>query len=154
HRPDQFCVLGPGAGFVRTHGYAAGVKEKLPPYQEACLKIYDAQDYAENAFNVPVVAYSGALDKQKEAADLIEARLKKLQIPMTHLIAPKLAHKFPDEWKKKAQAAYGKHADRGRPSFPKRVRFVAYTLRYPTCSWVELMGLEKHYQQARVDATW
>ncbi|MFO0841160.1 MAG: hypothetical protein U0797_02025 [Gemmataceae bacterium] len=57
HRPDQWVVLGPGAGFTTTHGYVAKLPERLAPYQEACLHIYDAADYAENVFNVPVVAY-------------------------------------------------------------------------------------------------
>ena len=30
HRPDRWCVIGPGAGFTRTHGYVAGLPEKLP----------------------------------------------------------------------------------------------------------------------------
>src|SRR5262249_51782881 len=36
--------------------------------------------------------------------------------------------------------------------YVERVRFVTYTLRYPSCNWVEIMGLDKHYDQARVDA--
>ena len=55
-----WCVIGPGAGFTTSHGYRITLPDKLPPYQEACLSIYDAVDYAENAFDVPVVAYAGA----------------------------------------------------------------------------------------------
>src|SRR5262249_10145163 len=51
HQPGNWCVIGPGAGFTTTHGYIKGLPEKLPAYQEACLRIYDAVDYAENAFN-------------------------------------------------------------------------------------------------------
>ena len=69
HFPDNWCVMGPGAGFTSTHGYIKGLP-KLPDYQEACLKIYDAVEYAENAFNVPIVAYSGGADPQKAAAVL------------------------------------------------------------------------------------
>ncbi len=151
HRPDQFCVIGPGAGFTTTHGYVK-LKTPLPSYQEKCLSIYDAVDYAENAFNVPVVAYSGALDPQKQAADNIAARLDKLGIPMTHLVAPGLKHQFPDAWKAKAEKEYEKYVARGKRKDPRRVRFVTYTLKYPSCYWVELMGLQRHYTQARVDA--
>jgi dienelactone hydrolase len=52
------------AGFTTTKGYVAKLGQ-LPAYQDACLHIYDAVDYAENAFNVPIVAYSGADDPQK-----------------------------------------------------------------------------------------
>ncbi len=150
--PDKWCVLGPGAGFTTMHGYVAGLPEKLPPYQERCLTIYDAVDYAENAFDVPIVAYSGAKDKQKAAADNIEARLKALGIPMTHLVAPGLEHQFPAEWRQKAEAEYAKYVEKGRPEYPKKVRFVTYTLRYANCEWVSLMALERHYDKASIDA--
>ncbi len=150
--PDRWCVLGPGAGFVTTRGYLKNLPEKLPSYQEACLHIYDAVDYAENAFNVPVVAYSGAEDAQKAAADTMEAALKKLDIPMTHLVAPGLAHQFPAEWRKKAEAEYAKHVAKGREEYPKRVRFVTYTLKSSQCEWVALGALERHYDRASVDA--
>ena len=59
--PDRFAVLQPGAGFTTTHGYIAKLPDPLPRYQEKCLRIYDAYRYAENAFNVPIVAYSGEM---------------------------------------------------------------------------------------------
>lgn len=152
HYPDNWCVLGPGAGFTTTHGYIRDLPAKLPPYQEACLHIYDAADYAENAFNVPVVAYSGAEDPQKLAAENIETRLRAAGIPMTHLVAPGLAHRFPPEWQEKAQALYAKYATAGRPEYPPRVRFVTYTLKYPRCDWVEIIGLDRHYERTVVDA--
>lgn len=152
HRPDRWCVLGPGAGFTTTHGYVPKLPAELPPYQEACLHIYDAVDYAENAFNVPLVAFSGDQDPQMQAAVNIENKLKKLGIPMTHLIAPDLGHQFPPAWQKKAEEHYAKHAARGRPEYPPHVRFLTYTMRYPSCYWVEILGLDKHYEKALVDA--
>jgi predicted esterase len=154
HRPDRWCVLGPGAGFTATHGYVKDLPDKLPPDQEACLRIYDAVDYAENAFNVPVVAYAGSDDPQLAAARNIEARLQPLKIPMTLLIAPGLGHSFPPEWQQKAEAEYAKYSapGKGRNEYPPRVHFVTYTLKYPSCAWVEILGLEQHYDRALVDA--
>jgi pimeloyl-ACP methyl ester carboxylesterase len=154
HYPSRWAVLGPGAGFVRTHGYAKEVPAQLPPYQEACLSIYDAIDYAENAFNVPVVAYGGADDPQLEAGRLMQERMKALNIPMRLLVAPGLGHRFPPEWQKKAEREYARHLapGKGRSEYPRHVRFVTYTLKYPTCAWVEIVGLERHYAKARVDA--
>jgi hypothetical protein len=152
HRPDHWCVLGPGAGFTTTHGYAK-VPEKLPPEQEACLHIYDAVDYAENAFNVPVVAYAGADDPQIAALRAIEGRLKAAKIPMhPPLIAPGLGHKFPPQWQEKAEAAYAEYAARGRPAYPSKIHFETYTLKYPGSDWVEILALDRHYQRALVDA--
>ena len=153
HGPSSWCVIGPGAGFTTTHGYIKGLPQKLPPYQEKCLHIYDAVDYAENAFNVPVVAYSGEKDPQKAAADNIEKRLRDLKIPMTHLIAPGLGHQFPPEWQKKVEAEYAPHVAKGRYGNPARIRFVTYTLQYPRCGWVQIEGMERHYERARVDAS-
>ncbi|MCU0702408.1 MAG: hypothetical protein MUF18_00265, partial [Fimbriiglobus sp.] len=68
-RPFEFAVLGPGAGFTTTREYIGEKKfGPQPDYIEKCLRIYDAVDYAENVFNIPVVAYSGEKDKQKLAA--------------------------------------------------------------------------------------
>jgi predicted esterase len=152
HTPDRWCVIGPGAGFTTTHGYIKSLPAQLPPWQEAGLRIYDAVDYAENAFNVPVVAYAGSEDAQLEAARHIEARLKPLGFPMKLLVAPGLAHQFPPEWQEKAEEAYAPFIAKGREEYPARVRFVTYTLRYPRCDWVEILGLERHYDRALVDA--
>src|SRR5262245_18569495 len=152
HWPDRWCVLGPGAGFTSTHGYIKNLPAKLPAHQEACLHIYDAVDYAENAFNVPIVAYSGAKDPQMQAAVNIETRLKSAGIPMTHIVAPDLEHKFPPERQKKMEVLYAKQASQGRPEYAPRVRFLTYTMRYPTCHWVEILGLDKHYERTLVDA--
>ena len=152
HLPDRWCVLGPGAGFTTTHGYIAKLMNPLPYPQEETLRIYDAALYSLNAFNVPIVAYSGAKDPQKKAADTIEARLKELGLSMTHLVAPGLEHQLPPEWQKKAEVLYAKYADQGRPEYPAEVRFVTYTLKYPSCHWVEILGLDRHYQQTLVEA--
>jgi dienelactone hydrolase len=154
HRPGGWCVLGPGAGFTATHGYVGKLPPKLPPYQEKCLSIYDAADYAENLFNVPAVAYTGAEDKQLQAARNIEARLKalKLTAPLQILVAPGLAHKFPREWQNKAEEAYAPFVKKGREEYPKRVRFVTYTLKYAECDWVRVLALGRHYERALVDA--
>jgi dienelactone hydrolase len=155
HHPDKFCVIGPGAGFTTTHGYVGNLPKELPDYQEKCLHIYDAVDYAENAFNVPVVAYSGEKDPQKAAADNVEKRLMNFKEPyrFTHLIAPGLEHQMPAEWQAKAEAEYRKYADPGRDPNPARVRFVTYTPLYSRCSWLTVHALETTYQRAVVDAT-
>jgi predicted esterase len=152
HHPDNWCVIGPGAGFTSTHGYLKDLKSPLPSYQEACLHIYDAVDYAENAADVPVVAYAGADDPQLQAARNVEDKLKGTGIPMTLLVAPELKHQFPPEWQKKGEAEYQKYVSKGKPERPAHIHFVTYTLKYPTCSWVEVVGLDRHYERSLVDA--
>jgi predicted esterase len=154
HQPGRWCVLGPGAGFTATHGYVKDLPAQLPPWQEKCLHIYDAVDYAENLFDVPAVAYAGTQDPQRQAALNIEARLKGVHFPyqLKMLSAPGLAHRFPPEWQAKAEEAYAPFVTRGRPEYPPRVRFVTWTLRYPSCDWVEILALDRHYDKALVDA--
>jgi pimeloyl-ACP methyl ester carboxylesterase len=155
HLPGSWCVMGPGAGFTTTHDYAWKGKKELPDYQERCLRIYDAIDYVENARVIPIVAYSGGNDPQKVAADNIENRLKQLKIDrMTHLVAPGLGHTFPADWFKKANTLWAEHAAKGRDLYPKKVSFVTYTMKYPTCDWVWINGMEKHYEKAMVNAEW
>jgi len=155
HYPSRWCVLGPGAGFTTTHGYVKNLPPKLPDYQEQCLTIYDAADYAENVFDVPVVAYAGADDPQLQAARTIQERIKPLGLNITLLIAPGLKHQFPPAWQQKAEADYERYAgpDKGRDPYPRHVRFVTYTTKYPICAWVEVIGMGRHYEKASVDAT-
>lgn len=150
HHPDKWCVMGPGAGFTTTKGYAP--KLELTPVQETTLHIYDAVDYTENAFNVPVVAYSGEDDAQKKAADNIEAVLAKMGMKMTHLISPKTGHTIPPAYQKMLATEYAKYAEKGRPHYPDAVRFTTYTLRYPICDWVHIVHMDAHYRKARVEA--
>ena len=152
HDPFAFRVLGPGAGFTTTHGYAGKLPEALPDYQERCLRIYDAVRVSENVFNVPVVAYAGELDKQKAAADNVIAALKTFREPytLTQLVAPGLEHKMPPEWMAKAETEYRKHIAVPRPA---RTRYVLYTTAYPYFGRGFVTGLERHYDKAVVDVT-
>ncbi len=155
HHPDRFAAISPGAGFTTTRGYVGNLPKQLPDYIEKCLHIYDAVDYAENAFNVPVIAYSGEKDPQKAAADNIEKALKGFKEPhtFTHLIAPGLAHQQPAEWQKKIDDEF--HALDGKKQlYPGRVRFVTHTLTYPSCDWLEITGLDRHYERSVADVTW
>ncbi len=155
--PFTFAVLGPGAGFTTTRGYIGEKKfGPQPDYIEKCLRIYDAVDYAENVFNVPVVAYSGEKDKQKLAADLIETKLKDFKEPhsFTHLVAPGLEHKQPPEWMAKLEAEYQKHLKEPRPPVLERFRFVTYTPHSTNFlrTWVVPIAQLKQYEKTVVDA--
>jgi predicted esterase len=151
HHPDQWCAVGPGAGFATTRGYVKDLPQQLPKYLELPLHIYDAVDYAENAANVPVIAYAGGDDPQQAASKLIADRLKTLGIPFEPVIAPGVGHTIPAEYAKKLEEMYAEAAKTGRKNFPKKVRFVTWTLKYDRCAWVQILALEQHYKQALVD---
>ena len=151
HHPFDWNVIGPGAGFTSTRGYIKNLPKTLPEHQEKGLHIYDAVDYAENVFNLPVVAYSGANDPQKAAADNIVNALENFREPyqLTHLVAPGLEHKMPPEWMARAETEYQKYADKPR-QLPDTVRFTTYTTRFADFGYGTVTGLEEHYQRATV----
>ena len=70
HYTDRFAIIHAGAGFAETAKYNRLKPEKYPPAIEQQLwGNYDVPAYARNLLNTPLVAYSGEVDKQKQAAD-------------------------------------------------------------------------------------
>jgi hypothetical protein len=152
HHPDVWCSVSPGAGFSTTRGYLKNLADPLPPHQEACLHIYDAVDYAENAANVPVVAYGGEKDPQLQAARNIEARLRPLGIPFTLLVGPDTEHKYHLDSLKELLRLQAEHAAEGRSAYPSQIRFVTWTPLYGDCHWVSVWAQEKQYAKSLVEA--
>lgn len=149
HHPTDFAAIAPGAGFTVTKGYTR-LPDSLPDHVERCLHIYDAADYAENSFHVPVVAYSGEKDPQIAAARNIERRLAEANArPIRHFIAPGLEHKQPPEWVKKIDEEIEKHLPR---KSPEKIQFVTYTPKFGHADWIDIMALEKQYERATVKA--
>ncbi len=81
HFASRWCAVNPGAGFAETpeflNVFQSEDVSKIPDYQKKLWRLYNATDYALNLFNVPTIAYSGEIDKQKQAADVMERELKK-----------------------------------------------------------------------------
>ncbi len=152
HFPSLWCSVSPGAGFSTTRGYVKNLPDKLPPYQEACLHLYDALDYAENAANLPFVAYGGEKDPQLQAARNIEAKLKGTGIPMTLIVGPDTEHRYHPDSLKEIMKLQAEHAAKGRQAYPIKVRFVSHTPKYHHCSWINLVAQERQYERSLVDA--
>ena len=114
--------------------------------------MYDCTDYAVNLFNCPTVAYSGEIDKQKQAADMMAKALEAEGITLTHLIGPKTAYAYHKETKQEINERIDRIAARGRNVVPTKVRFTTWTLRYNECLWVRVDGMNAHWERARVDA--
>ena len=91
-----------------------------------------ATDYALNLFNCPTVAYSGEIDNQKQAADIMAKALKAEGIELD-------AHHRPEDRRtritrrrrpRSTAASTRSLARRPRPDCRREVRFTTYTLRY------------------------
>jgi hypothetical protein len=104
---------------------------------------------------VPIVAYSGEIDKQRRAAENIQAELKKLGLAdrMTHLIGPGLEHKFPPEWVKASEGLIRKHLESPREEFPASERIVTYTAKNGHGRNVHIIAQETGYEQSSADYT-
>jgi hypothetical protein len=148
HYADRFVVAAPGAGFAESAQYLRLNLDSIPTYQRKLFGWYDATDYAANLFNLPVIAYSGELDKQRQAADVMAAAMFREGLSLVHLIGPKTEHKYEPETKKLLSAMVDTIASIPRPTLPPEVRLTTRTLRYPKMHWLLLTGLEKHWERA------
>jgi hypothetical protein len=155
HYPTMWAACAPGAGFAETPEFLdVFQKEKVEPtwYEKKLWRMYNATDYAQNLFNLPTVAYSGEIDRQKQAADVMAREMKKLGLELTHIIGPKTGHSYEKGAKEEVNKRIDAIVARDRDPLPQKIRFVTYTVRYNQSGWVTVDGLEKHWEKARVDA--
>jgi dienelactone hydrolase len=151
HYAGLWAAVAPGAGFSESREFLK-LKEMPPVWEQKLWRMYDATDYAANFVNVPLVAYSGEIDGQKQAADLMAKYLEKEGIPMTHIIGPQTGHRYHPGAREELNQKLDAIAARGREAYPRRVRFVTYTLRYNRMKWVTVDGLAQHWEKGSVDA--
>ena len=96
---------------------------------------------AANLLQCPTVAYSGEIDGQKQAADVMAEALKAEGIELTHVIGPKTKHAYHPDSKREVERRLDSLAVRGRERYPKVVDFQTYTLKYNQMSWVTIDAL-------------
>jgi pimeloyl-ACP methyl ester carboxylesterase len=156
HYPDMFFAANPGAGFSETPEFLKFFqKETLNPtwFEKKLWRWYDCPGYSANLFNLPTVAYSGELDIQKQAADIMEAALAEEDIALVHIIGPQTKHAIHKDAAVEIETRLTGLAERGRTALPRRVQLATFTLRYNRNHWVEVTGMQQHWEQARVEAT-
>jgi hypothetical protein len=98
------------------------------------------------------VAYSGEVDRQKQAADMMARALANEGIELAHVIGARAGHKYTPEAREEINRRIDSIVNAGRDQVPVKVRFTTWTLRYNRSFWVRVDGLERHWEQARVDA--
>jgi hypothetical protein len=157
HYPCLWAACAPGAGFSETPEFLNVYQnEKIEPtwYEKKLWHLYNASDYALNFFDLPTVAYSGEIDRQKQAADVMEREMKKVGLKLTHVIGPKTAHAYEKNAKVEVNKLIDEIVAKGKPAMRKEIKFVTYTLRYNRCDWLEIDRLEKHWSEAVVTGTY
>lgn len=153
HYADRWAVVHAGAGFVDVRRYQRLTPAELPPEVERILwGAYDVPAYARNLLNIPVVAYSGEVDRQKDAADFMGEVLARHGPLLPHFVGPDTGHKYHPETIRDV-AGFVKDALREpRDRNPTAIHLQTRTLRYPRYAWLEITGLMAHWIDARLDA--
>ncbi len=156
HYTDQWFAANPGAGFSETPRFLKSFQgETLNPpwYEEKLWRMYDCDHVAENLRHVPTIAYSGEIDKQKQAADVMEEALKEHNIELMHVIGPNTAHKTHPDSNVIIQHKMDHLAARGREKTPTVIDFTTYTLKYNRMNWVTIHGLQEHWERSHIEAS-
>jgi len=154
HHASMWAAAQPGAGFVDTYIFQNGAKWSSPApwYEERLWHLYDCLDYAANLFHCPTIAYSGEIDGQRQAAELMSAAMAEEGLPLVHIIGPKTGHQFERGAKEELSRRIDAFAAQGRDFIPRKVHFTTWTLRYNHMAWITVDELNRHWTRARVEA--
>ena len=151
HHPDVWAVVSPGAGFAETAEYQklGTNRAKVPAWEQKLWQLYDATDYAANFANVPVVAYNGTDDPQRQAADMMERAMKAEGFKLPRVWGTNVGHKYTPEGKKEVSRFVDESMMRGKSNQPS-IHFTTRTLRYNTRPHLTITRLERHWARADV----
>jgi dienelactone hydrolase len=157
HYADRWFAANPGAGFAETPQFLKVFQsEKLTPtwYEQKLWNMYDCDKWATNLRQLPVVAYSGELDSQKQAADVMARALAEgYGIKLTHIIGPKTKHAYHPDSRREVERRLASLAASPRDRAPDHLRFETYTLKYNRMYWITIDGMEEHWNNASVVAS-
>ena len=155
HFPGMWAAAAPGAGFAETaEFFKVFAPGKTPPpwWEQVLWRWYDCNTMAGNLANVPTVAYSGEIDGQKQAADIMVKYAQQEGIEFPHIIGPKMGHKYDAESKVKIEEFVTAGTTKQRVPFPKKLHFTTHSLIYPGTSWLHIMRMQVQWERADVEA--
>ena len=154
HFASRWFACNPGAGFAETARFVHAERDPVPAtwYEKALYHLYDATDYAANLLQCPTVAYSGAKDGQKQAADVMDEALKTEDVRLLHIIGPDTGHKYHPEAAHEVDRRLASIAIAGRKRIHHSIDFVTYTLKYNKMDWITIDALGEHWAKASVRA--
>jgi pimeloyl-ACP methyl ester carboxylesterase len=155
HHAGLWAAVAPGAGFAETaEFFKVFAPGKTPPpwYEQVLWRWYDSTLYAANLSNTTVIAYSGELDAQKQAADIMTRYMKEEGLTLTHLIGPGVPHKYEPGTKPKIEELVTAAAAKGTEVYPPHVHLTTYSLIYSRMNWLAIEGMAQEWERADVDA--
>ncbi len=157
HHAGMWAAAAPGAGFAETAEFFkvfAEGKEAPPWWEQVLWRWYDCTTMAANLSNTTTVAYSGEIDGQKQAADIMTSYAEKEGIKFPHIIGPQTPHKYHPDSKVEINKLVDAALANGRELVPKKVQLVTYTPMCGKSAWVELAQMEKQWERAEIKAEW
>ncbi len=149
HYSDRWFAANPGAGFSETPQFLKVFQNeelKPTPWEQTLWNLYDCDGWALNLTHCPTIAYSGEVDKQKQAADVMEKSMGDYGLRLRHVIGKGMGHKYDAESKAMVEESVKSLAISGRDRTPQTVTFQTYTLKYNTLTWVTIDALDQHWR--------
>ncbi|HCN83037.1 MAG TPA: hypothetical protein DIT07_05365 [Sphingobacteriaceae bacterium] len=156
HFPDQWLAVNPGAGFAETFEFLKMQdKQTLVPtwYERRLWHLYDCTDYASNLSNLPLISYSGEIDPQRQAANIMDKAIKTEGLTLFQIIGPKTAHAYEKGAAKTTDSLLNIIAAKGKNAAPKELHFSTYTLKYNKMYWLTVDALQEQWSKGRVDGS-
>ncbi len=157
HYADRWFAANPGAGFSETPQFLTVFQmedvSNTPLYQKKLWQLYDCPPWAGNLQHCPMVAYSGEIDRQKQAADVMEAALEERGIDLVHIIGPQTAHKIHPRSMIEIESRMAALAHSASARAPMQIDFTTVSLRYHKMHWIDVQGLGEHWTPANVQAS-
>ncbi len=152
HSATLFAAAAPGAGFAETLEYQKAAKYAPTWWESKLYHLTNATDYAANFFELPIVAYNGDQDPQRQAADVMARNMEEEGLTLSRVWGLNIGHAYTPAAKVEIAAKIDAIAAKGRNEWPRQIRFTTWTLKYNQMRWVVVDGIEKHWDRARVDA--
>ena len=155
HYPDKWAVVHTGAGFVDVQRYQKLSQAKidaLPSWERTLWGLNDIPAYTRNLLNLPVISYSGEKDAQKASADIMAGEFQKQGAALTHYIGPDMGHKYDPAVRQQIQDQVQAALLKPTLPYPLKLSLQTRTLAYSQLHWLQVTGLEEHWQDTRIDA--
>ncbi|NNE00204.1 MAG: prolyl oligopeptidase family serine peptidase, partial [Pirellulaceae bacterium] len=155
HHPTQWFAANPGAGFVDTIVYQQWT-DKMPfaltDARAKTMKLYDVLPWTANLQNTYLIAYSGEIDKQRQAADRVLQEGKKLGFDWDYVIGKGMGHKIDAPSRDIIDTKLAAKSSEPTESPRRSIDFRTYTLRYAQADWLTITGLVQHWSAGHVNA--
>lgn len=156
HNPGKWFAANPGAGFVDTIRYQ-GWGESDMPYEPGdwgrrLMNWYDVPPWVKNLRNTNVIAYSGEVDKQRQAAELMIEAGRAVEMNFLHAIGIGMGHKIDQQSANAIEQQMSQWAMAADGAYRSKIEMVTYTLRYHKIDWLSIEGMNEHWTPATVTA--